>query len=435
MGIVTMQTANHYQEPFESWLATREAAGENIAWRQWRQQAFSRYLQLGLPTRNDERWKYARLGMISEGRFLPQAVNADARATVTIPSAWLRLTLANTHAVHQPALPAGLSLRLINGADSLPPECQALLEQSRDGLAALSLAFTQQFLLVDVAPGAVIDQPLFIDHLCQGLQKGQTGQAEHSVVIIRVGSRSSLTLLEYLSGSESYWRSQRLFVRLDEAASFTHYRLQNESDASWHHTDLIGDIGQHAEYRQVLVASGAGVSRFATDIHLSGEQAVAHCHALYMGADSQQLEQSLHLHHDAKNTRSSQHVRGLLAGKSHGIFYGSITVPERVTGCSAHQQSKALLLSPEAEASNRPELTILNDQVECSHGAAIGNLDEEALYYLQARGINASEAMQLMVGGFASALLEQIPEGPARDWLMDHSLPLLEKVSRHDSRR
>ncbi|MBI1276463.1 hypothetical protein GC177_10925 [bacterium] len=430
MSIVAMQTANNYQEPFETWLASREAAGEGIAWRQWRQQAFSRYLQLGLPTRKDERWKYARLSMISEGRFLPKPAPADTAVVVTTPMEWLRLTLGNAHVVHQSHMPAGITVAQLKTDGTLPAECQKLLEQSRDGLAALSLAFAQQFLLVEVAPGAIIDQPLFIDHLCQG-----HGQAEHSVIIIRMGSRSGMALMEHLSGNENYWRSQRLFVRLDEAAALTHYRLQNESDASWHHTDLLGDIGQHAHYQQILVANGAGVARFATDLHLSGEQAQAHCHALYMGAENQQLEQSLHLHHDAKNTRSNQHVRGLLSGKSHGIFYGSITVPEQVTNCAAHQQSKVLLLSPESEASNRPELTILNDQVECSHGSAIGSLDEEALYYLQARGIEKAEAMQLMVGGFAAALLEQLPESPARDWLMNHSLALLEKVSRHASRR
>jgi Fe-S cluster assembly protein SufD len=244
-----------------------------------------------------------------------------------------------------------------------------------------------------------------------------------------------MNVLERLTGSGEYWRNQRIHVVLEESAELHHLCLQQESPTSWHHADLLADITSHAHYRQIFIASGANVARMAADIHLSGEQAQASCHTLYMGAENQQLEQSLHMHHDAKNTRSKQHVRGLLAGKSQGIFYGSITVPEAVTGCAAHQQSKALLLSPEAEADNRPELTILNDQVECSHGAAIGNLDEEALYYLQARGIDKQEATGLMVGAFAHALLEELPETSLRNWLIEQTSPLLEKVSRHDSRR
>lgn len=227
--------------------------------------------------------------------------------------------------------------------------------------------------------------------------------AGESMQII-IGENSSLELIENISAVNDIRIDAE--ITLARNSSMKHSIIQNCDSGISLSRKQDTRLEAGSSYTQSILSVGARSSRNETAVYLNGENASADMNGAYIGDDRQVLDNYLPVFHNAKNCRSSQTYRGVLAGNAKGIFHGIINVAEGASGSNANQQSRALLLSESAVADNRPELAILNDDVACAHGAAIGSIDENALYYLMARGLSEAAARIMLVEGFVAEVFE-----------------------------
>lgn len=224
-------------------------------------------------------------------------------------------------------------------------------------------------------------------------------------IIINLAEGSHLDLQEMISCSNNCALDMQII--LARGASMKHRIIQNCGREIELKRVQNTKLDNESSYSQSILSLGAKKSHHHTSVELNGENASVEMKGAYICSGQQVMDNYLPVKHNAKNCRSSQNFRGVLTDKAKGIFHGVINVAEGASGTHANQQSRALLLSPDAEADNRPELEILNDDVACAHGAAIGNIDENALYYLMARGIDATSARMMLIEAFITGIFAE----------------------------
>lgn len=242
---------------------------------------------------------------------------------------------------------------------------------------------------------------------------------------IHVARGASLTVLEDASGATASFANRLCTIVLEDGAQLTHLRRQSADADSINLATTAVSLGRDARYLHVNVTTGAALSRHELHIALTAPGSEATVTGLHLLSGSQHADLTLNMRHLSPHCRSTQLVRSVLSGAAAGVFQGRIEVAPDAQKTDARQQSRALLLSPTAEMNSKPELEIYANDVVCAHGAAIGQLDANALFYLKSRGIPDIAARRLLVDGFIREALEGLPEGAARlfleivvnDWL------------------
>jgi Fe-S cluster assembly protein SufD len=381
-----------------------------------RDAAADAFRRVGLPGRRIETWKYTDLRPITALRFQePVGLPADCRDL-----------LARTPQIDAPRLVfvdghfrADLSTR--------PSFFSRFAEQSafgdpahaeREPLTALNAMLAED--------GAVIDVSLGLDgglvHLVS-LATNNAGVAAdfHPRHIIRVSSGAKLTLLETSLGDGAYFHNPVTEIDVASGATLTHIRLQNESPAAFHLSTLYARLAEDASYDSFVLNLGARMAR--TEIHadLVGAGATVHLTAAQLLSGTQHSDITTIVRHAAPRGTSRQTVKNVLAGRSRGVFQGRIEVAREAQKTDGYQMNRALLLSPDAEIDTKPELEIFADDVKCSHGAAVGELDPEQLFYLRSRGIPDAEARSILIRAFLGESLEAIAHNSVRA-AMEHAV-------------
>ena len=229
---------------------------------------------------------------------------------------------------------------------------------------------------------------------------------------LRLGEGAVLDLVElHLSAAESpCWANLLTDVDLAPGAKLSHLRVGGAKGRSLRTAWLRGRLAAGAAYASTALALGGDLVRDEIDLRLTGEGASCRLDGLNLATGRDHLDSTLRIAHDAAHCRSDQHYRAVADDHGHAVFQGRIAVAPGAQKSDAHQLHRALLLSDEAVADAKPELEILADDVQCSHGASIGDLDEDALFYLQARGIGRGEARNLLIDAFAAEIVEGIAE-------------------------
>ncbi len=374
-------------------LATREAAAR-------------RFAAAGLPTRRLEAWRYTDLRALAAVSFAPAAAGADATALIS-------------------ALPdfAAPLLVLVNGkiapASSNFPEGDGLGSFARTPdfalrcapLAALNTMLAEDGAVIRVADG-VDAATLALAHL----SLAEAGQpiAVHPRHLIRLGAGARLTLIEYATGQGCYWHNMVAEIALGAGAQLTHIRLQTEAAPAFHVATIFADIGPGARYDCFTLGLGARLARTEIHARLDGAGGIAHLNAAQLLRGAQHGDITTIVAHDAPGGASRQTVKSVLADRARGVFQGRIEVARAAQKTDGYQMSQALLLSPEAEIDCKPELEIFADDVKCSHGATIGALDPDQLFYLRARGIPEKLARTMLVRAFLDEAIEGIAHAGAR---------------------
>jgi Fe-S cluster assembly protein SufD len=238
--------------------------------------------------------------------------------------------------------------------------------------------------------------------------------AFHPRHALRLGAGAALTLFEVSLGEGAYLHNTVLEFSVGEAATLAHLRLQDESRAAFHVSTVYADVAARATYDSFLLALGARLARAEVHARLGGEGASAHLNAAQLLDGSQHADFTTVVTHDAPGCASRQTVKNVLAGRSRGVFQGKIAVARGAQKTDGYQMNQALLLSPDAEVDSKPELEIFADDVKCSHGATVGELDAEQLFYLRSRGIPQVEARAILVRAFLAEALDLVAHAPAR---------------------
>ena len=377
--------------------------------------------QNGLPSRRDEAWKYTPLDDILAGEWH----RAARRSPPRLPDRETVDTLAGRHAdarmvfvdgVFAPALsdvdrmPAGVRC----GAEPRPPV--ALPPPRYDGFQALNdAAAVGDPAVIVVAPGTRPVEPIHVVHVTLG---DDVACASHPRTAIDVGPGAHLAIIESYAGTPGRsLTNATTSITLGTAADLVHHRVVSGPADGVHvgHTLIRQAAGSNVRSWSLLV--GAEIARNAIDVVLAGDGASVDLEGLYLPVGRQRHDTVVTVEHAASGGVSRQRFRGVVDDHGRGSFSGHVIVASGTAGNDAGQTSRSLLLCPTAQADTRPWLEIFADDVRCTHGAAIGRLDDEALFYLRARGIPRDEARAMLVGGFVAEATDSIEPASLRSFV------------------
>jgi Fe-S cluster assembly protein SufD len=368
----------------------------------------------GLPGPRDEAWRYTRLLPLTQTEFAaPGAEAFDASAL-----------LARLPAIDAPRLvlvdgrfsPVHSTLPNLAGIRAGVPAFGTGARPDLDPLVALNTMLTED--------GVAITVPADVDAgtiVLASLATGQGGRAiafhpRHSVTL---APGAKLTLIEIGLGEGVYFHNPVITAAIAQGASLTHLRLQTESETGFVLSTVYADVATGGTYDSFQLAMGGRLARAEIHATLSGPDAIAHLNAAQLLGGVQHADFTTIVSHDAPNCASRQTVKTVLTGRSRGVFQGKIEVARAAQKTDGYQMNQALLLSPDAEMDSKPQLEIYADDVKCSHGATVGELDPEQLFYLRSRGVPAAEARAILVRAFLDAALEPISHEAGRAAMED----------------
>lgn len=380
---------------------------------------------LDLPTKRDEAWRYAPHKTLSELKFGP-ATTIDALPTEiddqVPPIGGPRLVIVNgivdTTRSQLDSLPAGVRMVSLADVETDPSEQVSDTEHraADDAFSIINRAYGDggAYLQIDGQPTETI-------HIVDVAFPGETQNASASRVVIDMAAGSSATVVETRIGCGEAFGGSNVCteISLADDASLEHIILQDLPSTQVHlgRVDVLQAAGSTLRAR--LFNLGSDYGRVAYHVHLDGEGAHADLSGLYFGFGTQTLDQQITVVHDAKDCTSRQSYRGVLDDSSTGVWNGGVDVRKGADGTDSEQSNDNLLLSRKADINTMPRLEILADEVSCQHGATVGQLDDEALYYMRSRGIPKEEASRLLIKGFADQTMDDIESDAIRSWITE----------------
>jgi Fe-S cluster assembly protein SufD len=393
-----------------------------------RRQAFENYDRVGLPHRRIEDWKYTDLRVLMR-EVLPLAPEPDA-AAMTRGTAALKLhavrgvrRLVLVDGVFAPNLSEttdlekGLRIRTLREAlESGDTALHAALfaPDNSDPMVALNAAMMTDGLVIEIADGAAISQPLHIVHVASGARPA----AIFTRSLLKLGSSASATLVEsYIAGegAKGYQVHDSLIVSIGDGARLDQVRLIEDGRDAFNISSALVTLGAKAHFNTFGLTTGPNVSRYQAVIAFAGEGSHVHTNGVNLLNGRQHADSTLFLDHAVPNCESREIFRAVVDDRGHSVFQGRIIVRPDAQKTDAKMMTRALLLSDEAEADNKPELEIFADDVTCGHGATTGALDESLLFYLRARGLSEKEAQALLIQAFVGEAIESIANDELRE--------------------
>ena len=414
-----MTTAVH---PYiESLLAgTRELPGTPHGWLNARRgAALERANALSVPTTREEEWRFTDLAPLVRLQLRPAAhggaIDAASIAPYDVPEAGSRLVfvdgvyaaaLSMRQAGASGARVAPLVEALGAEAKRLEPHLAQLAVFERNVFVALNTAHLRDAAVIVIPRGAACDKPVHVLHLAT-----QPGTAAYPRCIVVAESGSECTLIEEYQGlsDDAYFTNGVTEVVVEANATLRHIKLQRESGRAFHIAACAVDVARDATYISQTISLGARLSRYDLNVALNGEGACAQMDGLALIADRQLADTHTLIDHAQPNGRSAQLHKTIVGGAAHAVFNGKILVRPGAQLTDSSQQSRNLLLSDKATVDTKPQLEIFADDVKCAHGATVGQLDDEQLFYLRSRGLPDQAARNLLTYAFGAAVIERIP--------------------------
>lgn len=436
---------NVTQEPLQTDVLERvpgALAGHDIPWViQARQAAFARFALQGFPTRRDEEWKYTDLSMLKRRASLaPDHIPPDPSSEAAL-HAWALaeegthlLVFVNGHFSEELSaigpLPQGVRLEslasLLDEGSEMPRPYFEGSEYTVFG--ALNTAFATDGVVITLPQGVQLDEPIYLLFIASG-----HGVAIYPRVIVQAAAGARATVVEHYMGTLDTHNFTDAVTQLTLApgADIQHYKLLHEGPAAMHIAGIHAEQEAGSRFVSHSFALGGHLGR--NDITARLLDADCHCtlNGLYLLDDKQHMDHHTRIDHLAPDGTSRESYRGILDGASHGVFNGKVIVHPNALRTNADQSNRNLLLSRQAEIDTKPQLEIFADDVRCTHGATVGQLDEEALFYLRSRGIEGELAKSMLIYGFARDIIDRVEPAALRtriDHLVLDRLPLGEGI-------
>ena len=400
--------------PGPAWLAERRAAGA------------AAFRDTGLPTTRREDWKYTSLRKLERRRFrdvVPAGLPDQAQlAPVLLPELPLpQLVFLNGRLLSGPGAIEATGLEILTLRHSPDePIFETLLGKlavaGDHPFAALNQGLLDDVVTVRAAAGATAPTPIYVLYLSS---PGAEPVAGHPRLLIDAGEGSELTVLEHYAalGPSQNLTNSVTELRAGSGARVTHCRLQDDSPTACHVGGLFARLERDASLVSHNIHAGAALARLDLHVALTAPGAEVELNGLYTVNGRRHVDNHTRVDHFAPLTRSQQDYRGVLDDRGRGVFNGKAVVHPDAQKIEAHQSNNNLLLSDTAEADTKPELEIYADDVKCSHGATVGQLDADAIFYLRSRGIGTEVARALLTFAFAEAVIGRIDIGGVRQRL------------------
>jgi Fe-S cluster assembly protein SufD len=430
--VITAERApQHYIASFTEF--ERRAAGRKLPWlRELRREAFARFCEAGFPTTHDEDWRFTSVSAIANTQFeLPSkaqpAVSPAQLAPWRREGAGCQLVFVNGHfapelSTHQ-TLPGGVTVMglaqaLSSDGSLVEQHLGHYLDQHRDSFAALNTAFAEDGAYVHVPRGVLVEEPVWLLYLSTG---DGLPVMSHPRNLILVDEQSEVAIVEeYVSLGSSDGVFCNVFCNpvtelvAGDNSVVSHYRIEREQAGTRNISTLRIQQGRSTNIATHSVLLGGALVRNNVHTVLAGEGGECLINGLFLGGGDEHIDNYMLVEHASPHCGSRQFYNGILDGKAHGVFHGRIIVHKDAQKTDAKQTNRNLLLSDDAQIDTKPQLEIHADDVKCTHGATIGQIDEEALFYLRSRGVGEVSARRLLLRAFAGECMARMKEGPAR---------------------
>ena len=393
-----------------------------------RDEAWQVFEKTGLPTTRNEDWKYTDLSrlttVLGETWWTPSHAAGLDKETVeeqSIPEldAYRLVFINGRFQDDMPNLPAGVSVTPLSTllASDAGKAAKALEMNENmhlfNGAIAVNTAMASDGACICIADGVKLDKPLYLLHIIT------SGGASHMRHNIEMGRGSTAHIIEHYVGNttEAGLTHNVTRVHLDEAATLHHDRLQLEAEKQFHLGRVDVQQLRDSRFFSHSLAMGSALSRVDIAVTLSAVNASCVLNGLYLIGGRQHADHHTRIDHVSPGCTSVETYKGVLSGRSHAVFNGKIVVHTGADGTDSKQSNGNLLLSDHAEVDTKPELEIYADEVKCAHGATVGQLDLDQLFYLQSRGLNEASAKNVLTFAFADDVLTQMQAAPVRRYL------------------
>jgi len=383
-----------------------------------REKAFAYFTENGFPIVQSEEWKYTNVAPIAKENFLiPENANLtqDRIAPFVFDESRTSVLVFANGGFDKSAsnLEALKDARVLSFSEAAADEKLAeifklklasLVNYEKNGFTALNTAFVGEGAFIYLPKDTKIDAPLQILYLTE------ENKISHPRVLIVAEAHAEATIIEtFVRGEESKYLTNAVTeISLADEAKIKHYRVQRESHLAFHVSTTAAEVHRGSVYDTTAITLGARLSRHDVELKFNSEGGEAFVDGLYLLGGEQHHDTHSVIRHDVPNCTSHQTYKGILNDKSRGVFNGKVFVAVGASGTDGYQSNKNLLLSNEARVDTKPQLEIFNDDVKCSHGATVGQLEEEELFYLLSRGLNEEMARNLLTYGFAEEIVNKI---------------------------
>lgn len=394
--------------------------------------AFERFAAIGLPHRRVEEWKYTDLrAIMRDAKPLAGAPDAAAKARAKDAGALLadiecrRLVFVDGAFVPDlsdlTTLEKGLSIQPLSQAlargDALVAKHLGKVVATDDAAVALNTAFMGDGAVIHVAAGTAVERPIHLVFAATGDKPAAL--FSRSLVVVEKGARVMLVESHEGADSRDYQSNTALEMSVADDAHVDHVKLNREGAKALHISSLMADVGAHTRFNSFVFTTGGAVVRNQMFLRFRGEGTLANIRGASLLKGRQHADITMVVEHAAVGCQAREVFKTVLDDESRGIFQGKIIVQSHAQKTDAKMASHALMLSEEAEADNKPELEIFADDVQCGHGATAGDLDEDLLFYLKARGIPPKEAESLLIQAFVGDAIEGIEHAGLRESLIE----------------
>jgi Fe-S cluster assembly protein SufD len=437
----TLQSANQWDalwDGFEQRVAAKSPPWLNSL----RRSGNAHFAELGFPTTEDEEWRFTNVRPIAE--MTPQAAPNNSRVTEKEIEPFLFGKMASRRLVfvdgkfHPELSSPGKNngVKVLNLANSIQADENVLSQHlgryaryDDNAFAALNTSMIEDGAMVTIAAKTKVEEPIFLLFVSAGRVEGAVTNPR---VLVVAQERSEAKIIEkYVTlGDQPHFTNVVTELVLEESARVEHCKVQDESLNAFHVATIASYQKRNSHLLTHSISLGASIARNNVIPVLDAEGCECVMNGLYLGRDTQLVDHHTAIHHAKPNCNSHEFYHGILDGKSQGVFNGKIFVRPDAQKTDAKQTNRNLLLSDEATIHTKPQLEIFADDVKCTHGATVGQLEDQHIFYLRARGIGLEMARRMLVHAFASDIVNRITMEEVRAELDDLFFERFERSSK-----
>lgn len=395
-----------------------------------RQEAMDRFLEMGFPTTRDEDWRYTRLDPIWKTEFEPALAGpsdgisaADVDASSPFDDSSIQLVFINGHYAEELSsadrVRGDLSVCSLAQADlkdqaHVEPHLNRHVPFKEQAFVALNTAFTQDGAFVRIGKESSHEHPIHLLFLTADVP-GKVFSSPRILIVAETGSRARVVESYLDFGKDASLTNVVSEIVVEEGAILDHYKIQRGGTSSIHLDTMQMVAASNATFRSTCVTVGGLLTRNNVATVLGGENIDSTLNGLYLVDGEEHVDNHTLVEHAQPNCDSHEFYKGILSGSATSAFRGRILVRRPAQKTDAYQSNQNLLLSEKADVNTRPQLEIYADDVKCSHGATVGQLDEDAIFYLRSRGLDRDTATDVLTRAFAGEVVDRIESAPLRD--------------------
>ncbi|MCA1766988.1 MAG: Fe-S cluster assembly protein SufD [Idiomarina sp.] len=379
-----------------------------------RAQALDTLKQQQWPTRRTEAWRYTSLHPVADLELQTATGSATAEAPLIEGLNSLDLVFVDgqlTTDISKLKLPEGVTISELSAPSETAEALFTQVKPSRHLFGLVNDVLAQQGVVIDIAAGAKVEQPIRIVNFASA------GIESHQRTLVRVGENAQATIIEHGSGSGNSLNTAFAEYDIAEKANLEHYRFALHEGEAIHIGGSHFKLHDYAKMNSTLIGYGSQLTRLDVDIEHAGEYAFAKFNNVYLLAPRQHFDLHSTIEHASPNGTTEENARGIIGDRAKAVFNGRIHIHRHAQKTLAELNNRNLLLTRGAQINTKPELEIYADDVQCAHGATVAEIDEEALYYMLTRGIDKQQALVMLNFGFVQEMVFQMPNKALADWL------------------